>query len=121
MTPEICRIIVVEAHRRKSGRCPVLVHSLGTGESFVVRPTDGGFVDETSGIAVKSADGHILLADIAETIDLRFSGDVAFDGFDHSSNEAFSGLAGGGASVTIYDSRRAGFSQYAVVTAGDHQ
>jgi hypothetical protein len=99
----------------------VVVHSLGTGETFDIRPTTDGFVDVESGIAVKVADGQILLPELRETIDLQFTGDVAFDGFDHRSNEPFSGRAGGGASVTLYDSRRADYFQYAVVTPGDKQ
>jgi hypothetical protein len=119
MQPEVRRIIAVEAHRRRSGRCPVLVHSLGTGESFDITPTDDGFVDVTSGLTVKVSDGQILLPGIRETIDINFTGDVAFDGFDHSSNEPFSGRAGGGTSVTLYDRGRMNYFQYAVVADGD--
>lgn len=119
MQPEMRRIVAVEAHRRKSGRCPVQIHSLGTGETFDIRPTEDGFVDMTSGLMVRVSEGQILLPEIRETIDIRFTGDVAFDGFDHSSNEPFSGRAGGGASVTLYDRNRVDFFQYAVVAEGD--
>lgn len=118
MSPEVRRIVAVEAHRRKAGACPVLIHSLGTGESFDIRPTADGFVDVETGLNVRVSDDHILLPDTRQTVDLHFTGDVAFDGYDHSSNEHFSGRAGGGASVTIYDSRRVDYFQYAVVTEG---
>jgi hypothetical protein len=120
MQSDIRRIIVVEAHRLRSGRCPVLVHSLGTGESFDIRPTADGFVDVASGLTVRTSPGHILLSDSQGTIDLHLTGDVAFDGYDHVSNEAFSGRAGGGASVTVYDKDCADYFQYAVATPDDH-
>ena len=119
MQADIRRIIIVEAHRLRSGRCPVQVHSLGTGETFDIRPTADGFVDVASGLTVRTSPGHILLTDTQGTIDLHLTGDVAFDGFDHMSNEAFSGRAGGGASVTLYDSGRVDFFQYAVAAADD--
>lgn len=118
MQAEVRRIIAVEAHRRRSGRCPVLLHSLGTGESFDIRPTPDGFVDLASGVVVRVSGDQIQTGSLG-TIDLRFAGDVAFDGYDHSSNETFSGRAGGGASVTVYDGSRVNFYQYAVVTEGD--
>jgi hypothetical protein len=119
MQSDIRRIIVVEAHRLRSGRCPVKVHSLGTGESFDIRPTADGFVDVASGLTVRTSPGHILLTDTQGTIDLHLTGDVAFDGYDHVSNEVFSGRAGGGASVTVYDKDRADYFQYAVATPDD--
>jgi len=119
MQPDIRRIIAVDAHRRRSGRCPVLVHSLGTGESFDIQPMADGFLDVASGLRVQVADERIVLPDTQETIDIRFTGDVSFDGYDHASNEPFSGRAGGGASVTVYDSRRIDYFQYAVVAEGD--
>ena len=51
MPPEIRRIIAVEAHRRRSGHCPVRLYSLGTGETFEINPTADGFVDMTSGVS----------------------------------------------------------------------
>jgi len=119
MSPEVRRIIAVEAHRRKSGACPVRIHSLGTGESFEIRPTADGFVDLETGLNVRVSDDNILLPDTRQSVDLHFSGDVAFDGYDHSSKEFFSGRAGGGASVTVYDGQRANYFQYAVVAEGD--
>ncbi len=120
MPPEIRRIVAVEAHRLRSGRCPTVIHSLGTGESFDIRPTADGFVDVASGLTVRSAPGRILLAEAQGTIDLRFTSDVAFEGYDHLGQEAFSGRAGGGASVTLYDKDRVGYFQYAVATPDDH-
>ena len=46
-------------------------------------------------------------------------GDVGFDGFDHDGQEPFTGRAGGGASVTIYDRGGNDYFQYAVGTDGD--
>jgi hypothetical protein len=116
MTPEIRRIIAVEAHRRRSGHCPLRLYSLGTGETFEISPTADGFVDLTSGVKASTADERIILAGQQGAIDLRLSGDVAFDGYDHISDEAFSGRAGGGASVTIYDPGQLNYFQYAVAT-----
>jgi hypothetical protein len=119
MQPEIRRIIVVEAHRRRSGRCPVRVHSLGTGETFEIRPAGEGFLDVASGLDVRVADGQILVPALRATIDLGLDGDVGFVGYDHQSGEPFSGRAGGGASVTLYDRDRTHFFQYAVAAEGD--
>jgi hypothetical protein len=116
MSPEIRRIIVVEAHRRRSGHCPVRLYSLGTGETFEINPTAEGFVDIASGVSASTADGRIVLAGRRGAIDLRLNGDVAFDGYDHISDEVFTGHAGGGASVTIYDRDQQNYFQYAVVT-----
>ena len=113
MAPEIRRIVAVEVHRRRTGRCPVLVHSLGTGESFGIEPLPEGFRDLASGHVVRPAPEGIHL-DGAGPVDIRLVGDVAFEGYDHGAAEAFSGHAGGGASVTLFDSRRIGFFQYAV-------
>ena len=62
MPPEIRRIIAVEAHRRRSGHCPVRLYSLGTGETFEINPTADGFVDMTSGVSASTAEGRIVLA-----------------------------------------------------------
>lgn len=119
MQADVRRIIAVEAHRRRSGRCPVLVHSLGTGESFDIQPRPDGFLDVASGVAVRISGDRLLLPDDRRTIDLHLTGDIAFDGYDHTSDERFSGRAGGGASVTIYDSDRTNYFQYAVAAEGD--
>jgi|SRR5277367_963543 len=116
MTPEIRRIIVVEAHRRRSGHCPLRLYSLGTGETFEINQTADGFVDLTSGVSASTAEGRIVLAGRQGAIDLRLSDDVAFNGYDHISDESFTGRAGGGASVTIYDRDQHNYFQYAVVT-----
>jgi hypothetical protein len=116
MLSEIRRIIAVEAHRRRSGQCPVRIYSLGTGETFDIDPTADGFVDLASGLAARVCGDGILLPDGQGVIDLRLTGDVGFEGYDHVSDEAFSGRAGGGASVTIYDREQTHFFQYAVAT-----
>ena len=107
------RIVAVEAHRRRSGRCPVLVHALGTGESFEIEPGEDGFRDLASGrLALAHPSG--LIVEGAGEIEIRLLGDVGFEGYDHSSAERFSGHAGGGASVTLYGPLRADYFQYAV-------
>jgi hypothetical protein len=118
MQPEIRRIIAVEAHRRRSGRCPVRIISLGTGETFDIRPTAAGFLDVSSNMTASISEGRILLPGV-DAIDLRLNEDVGFDGYDHSSKEPFTGRAGGGVSVTIYDHGGANFYQYAVTVEGD--
>jgi hypothetical protein len=120
MQPEIRRIVAVEAHRRRTGRCPVCVHSLGTGETFVIEPAADGFVDVASGLTVRVAGDRIVVPSLHATIDLSLVDDVGFGGYDYSSDEPFSGRAGGGASVTLYSRGQHDFFQYAVVTPGDH-
>ncbi len=119
MQPEFRRIVAVEAHRRRTGRCPERVHSLGTGETFEIRPAADGFCDVTSGLDVRVAEDHITVPSIGATIDFKLSGDVGFDGYDHASGEPFSGRAGGGASVTLYDRGQNNYFQYAVAAEGD--
>ena len=119
MQPEIRRIIAVEAHRRRTGRCPVLVHSLGTGETFDIKPANDGFLDVTSGLDVRVADGQIMVPSLRATIDLSLEGDVGFTGYDHMDDEPFSGRAGGGASVTVYGRGQRDFFQYAIATEGE--
>lgn len=121
MSPEIRRIVAVAAHRRRAGECPVLIYSLGTGESFQIKPLPDGFVDLETGLNVRVNEGQIVLPDTRQTVDLNLTGDVAFDGYDHTSREHFSGRAGGGASVTIYDAHRADYFQYAVFAEGSRQ
>ncbi len=114
MHSDLRRIVIVEAHRRRSGRCPVRVHSLGTGETFTIEPTDDGFRDVTSGLSVRVSGSQIMLSDGLGPLNLILTGDVGFDGVDHNTNEPFSGRAGGGASVTLYDRHRHEYFQYAV-------
>jgi len=119
MQPEIRRIIAVEAHRRRSGRCPVRVISLGTGETFEIRPTAAGFLDVSSNLTASSSSERITLAGTDAAVDLRLNEDVGFDGYDHSSKEPFTGRAGGGVSVTIYDHGGTNFYQYVVTVEDD--
>ena len=119
MRPEIRRIIAVEAHRRRSGRCPVRIISLGTGEIFEIRPTDAGFHDVSSNTSASVSDERIIVGDMNAAIDLWLGEDVGFDGYDHSSNAPFTGRAGGGVSVTIYDHGGTDFYQYVVAVEGE--
>ena len=119
MQPDLRRIVAVEAHRRRSGRCPVRVHSLGTGETFEIRPAPDGFTDVASGMTVRVDGGRIVLSDGRGPIELALTGDVGFDGVERGSGEPFSGRAGGGASVTLYDRDRNDFFQYAIGTDAD--
>ncbi len=119
MQPEFRRIVAVAAHRRATGRCPVRVYSLGTGETFEIREVDGGFFDVTSGLSVRSEDDKVTIPAIQGVIDIRFVSDVWFDGFDHMSGEWFSGRAGGGATVTLYDRGQSDYFQYAVAAEDD--
>jgi hypothetical protein len=119
MRPEIRRIIAVEAHRRRSGRCAVRIISLGTGEIFEIRPTDAGFLDVSSNLNASTSNGRILLTGVDAPIDLQLNEDVTFDGYDHSSKEPFTGRAGGGVSVTLYDHGGTDFYQYVVAVEGD--
>lgn len=119
MHPDFRRIVAVAAHRRATGTCPVRVHSLGTGETFDIRPAADGFFDVESGLNVRVNDGKIAIPSIQALIDLKFAGDVLFDGFDHASGEWFSGRAGGGATVTLYDLGQSNYFQYAVAGEDD--
>jgi hypothetical protein len=120
MQPEVRRIVAVEAHRRRTGRCPVCVHSLGTGESFAIEPAADGFFDVASGLKVRIEGDQIVVPSLQATIDFALVDDIGFEGYDHSSDEPFSGRAGGGASVTLYSRDQRDFFQYAVVAPGDH-
>ncbi|MGB6538524.1 MAG: hypothetical protein WBF58_21480 [Xanthobacteraceae bacterium] len=118
MRPEIRRIVAVEAHRRRTGSCPVRMDSLGTGETFEIKPAADGFVDLTSGLAVQVTENRITVPSLPAIVDFRLTGDIGFDGYDHSSDEPFSGRAGGGSSVTLYDRDQRDYFQYAVVAEG---
>ena len=119
MQPDVRRIVAVEAHRRRSGRCPVRVHSLGTGETFDIKPADDGFLDVTSGLNVRVADGQITVPSLRATIDLSLEGDVGFSGYDHMDDEPFTGRAGGGVSVTLYDRTQHDYFQYVIAAEGE--
>jgi hypothetical protein len=112
MRADLRRIVAVEAHRRRSGACPRMIHALGTGESFALVPREDGFTDVASGIAVRCEPARIVTPEGA--IAFSLDGDVAFSGYDPQSRERFTGRAGGGASVTIYD-QRGDFFQYAML------
>jgi len=113
MDADLRRIVAVEVHRRRTGRCPVLVHALGTGETFRIEPQGDGFRDLATGLRVRPTSGGIELEG-AGPVSLRLTGDIGFEGQELASGERFTGHAGGGASVTLYDSRCIGFFQYAV-------
>jgi hypothetical protein len=113
MRPELRRIIAAEAQRRRNGRCPAMMHSLGTGESFSFVAREDGFVDAASGIEVRSDADRILLPD-GTAILFALDGDVGFAGYDPVSRERFTGRGAAGASVTIYDAR-GDFFQYAML------
>jgi hypothetical protein len=115
MDPDIRRIVAIDAHRRRTGRCPTLIYSLGTGEMFEVAPREDGFTDLQSGITAQIESAGIRLR--GGTIVIESTGDVTFAGFDPVSNERFTGRAGGGVSVTIYDAREIDFFQYGVAIA----
>jgi hypothetical protein len=113
MRAELRRIVAVEAHRRRSGSVPRVIHALGTGESFSFEPRAHGFVDEATGIEVRAEPARLLLPG-GEAIAFALEGDVGFAGYDPESRERFSGRAGGAASVTVYDAR-GDFFQYAML------
>ena len=119
MRPELRRIVAVAAHRSVTGRYPVRIHSLGTGETSDIKEADGGFLDMASGFNVRIDGGTITVPSLQATVDLRFSSDVGFDGYDHSSGEPFTGRAGGGVSVTLYDRGQSNYFQYAVAGEDD--
>jgi len=116
MLPETRRIIAVDAHRRRTGALPVMVHALGTGESFAITALPDGFTDVASGLAVRIDYGRILQVGRAP-IEIHLDGDVGFFGTDPFTGTRFSGRAGGGSTVTIYAG--ADYFQYAVVTDAD--
>jgi hypothetical protein len=116
MQPEIRRIIAVDAHRRRTGRCPPMIHALGTGESFGIVSSPDGFTDIETGLRVRVDAARILLPGGLAPIEIVMAKDVTFSGFDPGSGERFTGRAGGGSSVTIYDSRQENYFQYAVVS-----
>ena len=101
MTPVLRRIVAVEAHRRATGRTATLLHALGTGESFAIRPGADGFTEEESGIAARVAPDGTLHAGDARIV-LTAEDEVLFHGVDLATGERFAGRAGGGAIVTLY-------------------
>ncbi len=118
MRSEIRRVIAIEAYRRRIGRCPTSIQSLGTGEAFAVAVEADGFTDVASGIRARGEAARIVLPREGTAIDLAFDGDTTFQGHDPQSGERFSGRTGAGASVTVYEDRGNAFFQYAVVDEG---
>ena len=116
MDADLRRIVIVDAHRRRSGAVARRVHSLGTGETFQFEPAPDGFRDITSGMLVRIDGNRILLPDGRGPINLSLVGDVGFDGVVLDDKEPFSGRAGGGNSVTLYDRHGKDYFQFAVVT-----
>jgi len=115
MTATTRRIIAIEAHRRRTGHCPTLIHALGTGETFEVEPFADGFLDRGSGQRVEATPDRRLLSAGRALAELRLTGDLGFEGFDVGASERFTGSAGGGASVTLHGADPKDYSQYAVV------
>jgi len=113
--PDIRRIIAVEAHRQRSGMCPPMIHALGSGETFHITPLPDGFIDQHTGMPIRVEPGLIFVPGHVAPITITLDDDVGFTGFDPAACEHFSGRAGGGSSVTVYDSRQEQFFQYAVV------
>ena len=116
MDADLRRIVIVDVHRRRSGAIARRVHSLGTGETFQIEPAPDGFRDVTSGMVVRVDGNRILLPDGRGAISIGLNGDVGFDGVVVDSKEPFSGRAGGGTSVTLYDRDGKDYFQFAVVT-----
>lgn len=119
MRPDLRRIVAVEAHRRRSGRIPSRVHSLGTGETFAIEPADDGFVDVATGMTIRNRGSAIVLPDGSEPIELTLIGDILFEGIERPGGEPFFGRAGGGSSVTLYDRTQNDYFQYALGTEED--
>lgn len=109
MDADIRRIIAVEAHRRRTGRCPTMIHSLGTGETFDIESKPDGFIDHETGQRIRTDGDRIRLR--SETIEIRLSEDVTFAA--STENETITGRCGGGSSVTLYYHNN--YYQYAVV------
>lgn len=112
MSPALRRIVAVEAHRRATGRTATLLHALGTGETFAIQIDADGFTDEESGAAARVAGDGTLAVDPSRIV-LTPDGTVLFRGHDLATGERFSGRAGGGATVTLYDGDE--FYQFNVV------
>ncbi|MCK8783340.1 hypothetical protein M0638_02950 [Roseomonas sp. NAR14] len=116
MPPELRRIVAIEAHRRRSGRCPTVVHSLGNGETFAVLPMPDGFVDLASGLRAQAEADRLLLPGDRGPIALSLAegDDITFAGIDLATGARFTGRAGGGSSVTLFDGPLENYVQYAV-------
>jgi hypothetical protein len=113
MDPDTRRIVAVGAHLLATATCPSTIHSLGTGASFVIEPTPGGFIDLASGRSARIEPGLIVMPD-GLPIDIAFDDETTFSGYEPASGERFTGRAGGGATVTIHDASGERFYQYGV-------
>ena len=114
----LLRTIVIDAYRRRTGRCPATIHSLGTGEAFAVEETASGFLDLASGLRADGEASHIRLSGERALIEFTLDSDTAFSGCDPSAGERFSSHTGADASVTIYDDLGSGYFQYALIDEG---
>jgi len=113
ISPELRRMIAVDAHRRRTGHCPTHIHALGTGESSEIAPRPDGFTDLATGAKIR-CEPMLMSAGGFGTVSITLEGDVAFSGIETQSGQRFTGRAGGGTTVTIYQSDD--YFQYAVVT-----
>ena len=104
-------MVAVEAHWRRTGMLPRLLHSLGTGESFEIAPEVDGFADLASGAQARRMEGGLVVTPGEHRLALVLEDDVGFSG--HAAGERFTGRAGGGSTVTIYAGSGEYF-QYAV-------
>lgn len=98
MSPDLRRVIAVQAHLRATGHLAKTVHSLGTGETYTISLTAAGFRDDASGLEADLGKGHFVVDGQAITLTPRDN--VLFDG--EASGTHFHGRAGGGSSVTLY-------------------
>lgn len=107
------RLVAAEAHRRRTGRWPHTLHSLGTGESFFLADHGGTLRDEETGALLTSTEAGAQV-NPGGVVALAMEGDVWFRGQVAATGERFTGRAGGGSSVTLYD-EAGDFFQYAVM------
>jgi hypothetical protein len=94
------------------------VHSLGTGETYDIAPAEGGFRDLATGLVARFDGRQIVLSDGRGPIELAMTDDIRFDGVVRG-GEPFTGRAGGGASVTLYEQGSENYFQFAVGTEAD--
>lgn len=114
MNADLRRIVAVAAHLRRTGALPLMLHALGTGETFSIVPRPQGFLDMTSGHEVRVEDGAIVAGETRITLAMR-GADVLFDAHDQRTGDRVSGRAGGASSVTIYAADGGDWFQYATV------
>lgn len=117
MSPEIRRIIVVDAHHRRTGRYPLVIHSMGTGESFDIAAGPDGFVDLASGVEARSGASAIDVAGHGQPITILGGDDVTLHGYEPGSAERFTARASGGVSVTLFTGAGPDAFQFAIAEA----